>query len=72
MYIGATISLAVCIYIVYVITSSGNTNIEWIVWVFLGISITLIVSGFSQEREYKRKHGYLESSKFEDIFKEEQ
>ena len=64
MYMLAAVSVAICIYLLYVITASGNPSIEWIVWTFFGIGFSLAAAGFWYENDQKRKQGGI--SKGED------
>jgi len=57
MYMLAAVSVAICIYLLYVITVSGNSSIEWIVWTFFGIGFSLAAAGFWYENDQKRKLG---------------
>ena len=57
MYIGAVASFLVIFIIIYAITASGDASIEWIIWVFFGLTVALVAGGFLYESRYKRKQG---------------
>jgi FtsH-binding integral membrane protein len=71
LYIGAIISAIGCAYVVYHITSTGDPSIEWVFWVFFGITLSLIAGGYYIERDYRKKHGEAGLSDWEDILREE-
>ena len=71
MYIGAAVSVVICVYLIYVITNSGDPSIEWIVWIFFGLTTALAVGGFFYENKYKRKHGDPRLSEYKDILEDE-
>lgn len=71
LYIGASLSVGVCFSIIYFITISGDTSIEWIIWIFFALAILLVAGGYEKERRYKRKHPQEHLSKYEEYFKEQ-
>ena len=46
MYICAVVSVVACFALLYVITVSGDANIEWMVWMSFGIGIALAAGGY--------------------------
>jgi hypothetical protein len=56
LYLGGVASLAACVYVVYLVTASGDTSLEWVFWVFFGMTIALVGGGYYLESDYKRKH----------------
>jgi peptidoglycan/LPS O-acetylase OafA/YrhL len=55
LYAGATLCVAACVYLIYIITRSGDTSIEWMIWVLFGLTITLVAGGYYLERDFRRK-----------------
>ncbi len=70
MYIGAGLSVATCVGLVYAITTSGDPSIEWMIWVFVGLTIALAAGGYFYETDYKKKHGDS-WAEFDDILEDE-
>jgi len=68
VYIGGIASLAICVYVVYLITASGDTSLEWVFWLFFGLTVALVGGGFYMESDYKKKHP--RHPEFEDLFRE--
>lgn len=63
MYVLAAASVVVCFALLYVITVSRDAKIEWMVWTFLGIGVTLAVGGFWFENDEKRKLAEMSGSR---------
>ena len=57
MYIGATASVLACFIIIYIITTSGDDSIEWMLWIFIGLGFALSIGGFLYEGRSKWRHG---------------
>jgi FtsH-binding integral membrane protein len=71
MYVGGVVSLAFCVYVVYIVTASGDPSIEWVFWIFFGLTIALIGGGYYLESDHKRRHGDPRLSDYEELFKQE-
>ncbi len=67
LYVAAGISLVACIAVVYFVTVSGDPSIEWVFWVFFGLTIALIAGGYYLERGYRRKEGDSGLSELGDV-----
>lgn len=67
LYVSAGLSLTACVAVVYFVTVSGDPSIEWVFWVFFGLTIVLIAGGYYLERDYRRKQGDSGLSELEDI-----
>jgi hypothetical protein len=70
LYAGAGISVIICFALIYIITISGNVDIEWTIWIFFGTALALVVGGFLYESDYKRKHRGEELSKYSDLMED--
>lgn len=68
MYVGACLSMGICFALIYMITASDDTSAEWMIWVFMGVTLLLVIGGFGYETRYKRRHGYNPYSKYEKLF----
>jgi VIT1/CCC1 family predicted Fe2+/Mn2+ transporter len=68
MYVGACVTMLACFALIYIITTSEDTSREWMIWVFMGITLALVIGGFGYETRYKRRHGYNPYSKYEKLF----
>lgn len=55
IYAAAFLCVAVCVYLVYDITVTGDPSKEWMIWVLFGLTIALVGGGFYVEREYKKR-----------------
>ena len=55
IYAAAFLCVAVCVYLVYVITVTGDPSKEWMIWVLFGLTIALVGGGFYMEREYRKR-----------------
>jgi amino acid transporter len=55
LYIVAFLCVAVCVYLVYNITMTGDPSKEWMIWVFFGATIALVGGGFYMERDFKKR-----------------
>ncbi|MGD2201605.1 MAG: hypothetical protein PVJ38_08250 [Candidatus Bathyarchaeota archaeon] len=71
LYAGATLCVAISVYMIYIITRSGDPSLEWIIWVLFGLTITLVAGGYYLERDFRREQ--LESwlSDDDEFFTEE-
>ncbi|MFB0557604.1 MAG: hypothetical protein ACETVY_00670 [Candidatus Bathyarchaeia archaeon] len=67
LYVTAGLSFAACVAVVYFVTTSGDPSIEWVFWVFFGLTLALIAGGYYVERDYRRRQGNSRLSEFEDI-----
>lgn len=68
MYLGACLFMGICFILIYMITTSNDTSTEWMIWVFMGITLALVIAGFGYETRYKRRHRYDLYSKYEKLF----
>lgn len=71
MYIGAALSMAACVGLIYVITASGDPTIEWMIWIFFGLTIALAAGGYLYETDHKQKHGDDRLSRYGEIIEGE-
>jgi len=55
IYAAAFLCVAVCVYLVYDITVTGDPSKEWMIWVLFGLTIALVGGGFYVEREYRKR-----------------
>lgn len=59
LYVLVAVSVVMCIALLYVITASGEAEIEWMVWTVLGIGFALAAGGFWYENYQKRKQSEM-------------
>jgi len=56
MYAGAVLCLVICIIIMYQITITRDTTLEWAIWIFVIAGFFLLGFGYVYEGRYKAEH----------------
>lgn len=56
MFGGAIACALICVLIVYIVTTTGNTAYEFFVYVFVLFGFMLAIGGYLIEERYKKEH----------------
>jgi len=56
MFAGAALCTAVCIFLVWRITATGDVSIEWMIWVLVLLGFGFFAGGYLSEAKYRREH----------------
>jgi hypothetical protein len=51
MYVGACVTMLACFALIYIITTSEDTSREWMIWVFMGITLALVIGASDTRRD---------------------
>ena len=56
MFAGAAACVVACIFLIWRITVTGDTSIEWMVWVLVLAGFGLFAGGYLSESRHRREH----------------
>ena len=56
LFAGAAACVAACVFLIWRITVTGDTSIEWVVWVLVLAGFGLFAGGYLSESGHRREH----------------
>lgn len=56
LFAGAAVCVAACVFLIWRITVTGDTSVEWVVWVLVLVGFGLFAGGYLSESKHRREH----------------
>jgi pheromone shutdown protein TraB len=56
LFAGAAACVAACVFLIWRITVTGDTSVEWMIWVLVLLGFGFFAGGYLSEAKYGREH----------------